>query len=194
MLGPDGKPMQVVSVEKAGDEAWAGVAGIDRGEDSGLTSTKVAVLVGGDAAALVLFAVIGRINHGGIIDIETLQTALPFLVGWFGTAPFLGGYGRDAQGSELGPAALTAAKCWAAAAPLGLVLRGLGKGYIPPTPFIIVTLVSTATLLVGWRSILASKTQPPEALSSAAKAAARKDKQGNPLEFFQLLMSLTKRW
>jgi hypothetical protein len=31
-------------------------------------------------------------------------------------------------------------------------------------------------------------------MSPAAKAAARKDKQGNPLEFLQLLRSLTTRW
>lgn len=32
MLGPDGKPLEVVPVEKAGAEAWAGVAAIDDGK------------------------------------------------------------------------------------------------------------------------------------------------------------------
>ncbi len=30
--------------------------------------------------------------------------------------------------------------------------------------------------------------------TAAQQLAARKDKQGNPFEFIQLLMSLTKRW
>ena len=68
-------------------------------------------------------------------------------------------------------AAATAAKCWAVATPLGLVLRGLSKGYIPPTPFIVVSMVSTAVVLVGWRSALAavSKKVCAEALGPAVR-------------------------
>ena len=58
------------------------------------------------------------------------------------------------------PAALTAAKTWAIATPVSLVLRGLLKGYAPPTPFIIVSFAVTGTLLIGWRSILAAVTTP----------------------------------
>jgi hypothetical protein len=43
--------------------------------------SKAATLVAGDAAALLLFAVIGRINHGEILDWETFNTALPFMLG-----------------------------------------------------------------------------------------------------------------
>ena len=39
----------------------------------------------GDLLALVLFAIIGRINHGEILDLETLTTVLPF---WLGTVPW----------------------------------------------------------------------------------------------------------
>ena len=56
-------------------------------------------------------------------------------------------------------AAGAAAKCWIVATPLGLVFRGLSKGYVPPTPFIIVSMVATAVLLVGWRSVLAATTK-----------------------------------
>ena len=55
-------------------------------------------------------------------------------------------------------AAVAAAKCWVVATPLGLVLRGISKGYVPPTPFIIVSMVSTGVLLIGWRSALAAAT------------------------------------
>jgi len=195
MLGPDGKPLQVLPVEEAGPEAWAGVAAIDQDSEENKGSlSKGLLMAGGDAAALVLFAATGHISHGGGLDIETLHTAVPFLVGWFATAPFLGGYSKEAQGGEVSAAALVAAKCWAVATPIGLVLRGVSKGYVPPTPFIVVTCVATAVLLVGWRSALAAATPKDEALTPAARMAARKNKSGNPFEFFQLLASLTKRW
>lgn len=114
--------------------------------------------------------------------------------GWFATAPFLGGYGKEARGGAAGPAALTAAKCWAAGAPLGLVIRGVSKGYVPPTPFIVVSLVATAVLMVGWRAALAAATPEAAPLSPAAAAQKRQNKRGNPFEFITLLMSLTKRW
>lgn len=43
---------------------------------------RTALLIGGDAAALLVFAAIGRKNHGeGLQLAETFNTALPFLVG-----------------------------------------------------------------------------------------------------------------
>eukprot|EP00195_Chlamydomonas_chlamydogama_P014702 CAMPEP_0202899370 /NCGR_PEP_ID=MMETSP1392-20130828/7622_1 /ASSEMBLY_ACC=CAM_ASM_000868 /TAXON_ID=225041 /ORGANISM="Chlamydomonas chlamydogama, Strain SAG 11-48b" /LENGTH=251 /DNA_ID=CAMNT_0049585535 /DNA_START=22 /DNA_END=777 /DNA_ORIENTATION=- len=194
MLGPDGQPLEVVPVEKTGEDAWAGVAAIDRGEADATSTSKALLLAGGDAAFILLFAVIGRINHGELLDVETLNTALPFWIGWFATAPFLGGFGKEAQGSDVGAAAGAAAKCWAAGIPLGLAIRGLSRGYVPPTPFIVVSLATTLVLLVGWRALLAKNTAPPAKLSPVAQAAARKDKQGNPFEFMMLLISLVKRW
>ncbi len=61
------------------------------------------------------------------------------------------------------PAALTAAKCWAVGAPVGLAVRTLTKGYLPPTAFIVVSLASTAVFLVGWRTALAALTKPVRA-------------------------------
>lgn len=195
MLGPDGKPLEVVPVESTGEDAWAGVARVDRGADedqAGSGWSNTALLVAGDAAALLLFAAVGRANHG--LDLDALQTALPFLLGWFPSAALLGGFGPEARGKGVASAATTAAKCWAVGIPAGLLLRGLSKGYVPPTPFIIVSLVANAVLLVGWRSALAAATKQAAPLSPAAKAAQRRDKQGNPFEFLELLMSLTKRW
>lgn len=71
----------------------------------------------------------------------------------------LGGYGPEAQGSDVGAAAKTAAKVWAVGTPLGLVLRGVFKGYTPPVPFIIVSMVVTGVLMVGWRSAMAATTK-----------------------------------
>ena len=121
-------------------------------------TSKAALLAGGDAAILVLFAVVGRMNHGYPLDLEAFATALPFLLGWFAAAPLLGGFGKDAQSGDVQAAAGTAAKCWAAGVPLGLVFRGLSKGYVPPTPFMLVTLGTTLVLMVGWRTALAALT------------------------------------
>jgi hypothetical protein len=67
---------------------------------------------------------------------------------------------------------------------LGLVFRGVGKGAVPPKPFVVVSLAATGVLLVGWRAWFAS----------SAGGDAGGNKKGNPLEFMGLLMSLTKRW
>jgi hypothetical protein len=73
--------MQVVPIERAGDEAWSGVAAIDRG-DASTSFSKAALLVGGDAAALMIFAALGRANHGeGNAVLEVAATALPFMIG-----------------------------------------------------------------------------------------------------------------
>ena len=72
----------------------------------------------------------------------------------------MGAYGRDAQDGYVAPAAIAAAKTWAIATPVSLALRGLLKGYVPPTPFIVVSFVVTGTLLIGWRSALAAFSTP----------------------------------
>mmetsp|Transcript_17691 Transcript_17691/g.44535 ORF Transcript_17691/g.44535 Transcript_17691/m.44535 type:complete len:258 (-) Transcript_17691:567-1340(-) len=195
ILGPDGKPLEVVPVEKAGSEAWAGVAQLDKGEDDmPYDWTRTAIMVGGDAAALLLFAALGRANHGEGVTPDTLGTALPFLLGWFATAPLLGGYSKQAQGADMGAAAAAAAKVWVVATPLALAIRGLSKGYVPPTPFIIVSMVATCVLLVGWRTAFSKTAPEAPKLSAAQVAASRKNKKGNPFEFLSLLQSLTTRW
>lgn len=42
----------------------------------------MALLAGGDVAALLLFSAIGRFSHGfSVLDFETLKTADPFIAG-----------------------------------------------------------------------------------------------------------------
>lgn len=44
---------------------------------------RKALLVGGDALALLAFAAIGRANHGESLDLgSVLSVAWPFLAGW----------------------------------------------------------------------------------------------------------------
>ncbi|KAK9838317.1 hypothetical protein WJX81_004248 [Elliptochloris bilobata] len=190
--------MKLERVERLGEEAWAGVAAVDRGEDNANTGLARAVLLaGGDAAALLLFAAVGRSSHSeGLAPVAVLATAAPFLLGWFAAAVPLGGFGRAACGERAGEAALAAAKCWAVGVPAGIAVRSLARGYAPDKAFVIVTLVVTGVLLVGWRAGLAAITAQAahEDRTPTEQLQRRRDKRGNPLEFFRLLTSLTKRW
>ena len=183
--GPDAAPktssIKVIPVEQRSRDAFQGVARVDEEDTRGRT----AALVAGDVAALMLFAAIGRGNHGeGVFLADVCATAAPFAAGWFLASPVAGVYGASARGKKVGPAAAAAAKGWALGIPAGLVFRGIGKGAIPPKPFVIVSLAATGVFLIGWRAWF------------AASAGGDEDgnKKGNPLEFMGLLMSLTKRW
>ena len=183
--GPDAAPktssIKVIPVEQRSRDAFQGVARVDEEDTRG----RAAALVAGDVAALMLFAAIGRGNHGeGLFLADVCATAAPFAAGWFLASPVAGVYGASARGKKVGPAAAAAAKGWALGIPAGLGFRGIGKGAIPPKPFVIVSLAATGVFLIGWRAWF------------AASAGGDEDgnKKGNPLEFMGLLMSLTKRW
>lgn len=190
IMGPDGKPLKVVPIERAGDEAWAGVAAIDRGESKTSIGLSLALALG-DVTALLTFAAIGRLNHAEtVLDWETFATAAPFVVGWLASASLLDGFGSTAQGREgVKAAALKGLQVWSLGIPSGLLIRYGIKGYLP-VPFAIVSCVTTVFLLVGWRSALAYSQRG----SVGSKEAKRTDKQGNPFEFLELLFSLVKRW
>lgn len=83
--------VKVVKVEDAGEEAWSGVAQLDVQKTEPAGSTPVLIL--GDATALLLFSVIGRVNHGeAVFSLDTISTAAPFLIG--GICFFLFGFWR----------------------------------------------------------------------------------------------------
>jgi len=125
-------------------------------EEAGLsTPLDKPLLAAVDFAALVTFAGVGKASHSadGALDIQAvLTTALPFLFAWFATSPFTGVYkdGNDDDGGVLSVGKV-AAKGWIVAVPLGCALRGVIKGYVPPAPFVIVTLIATLVMLGGSR-------------------------------------------
>ena len=132
-----------------------------------------------DTMSLLLFAAIGKSSHssdsdvGGIDEnniVGILYTALPFVVAWLTTSPLTGIYSPDTNqqirlvnnndddnnnnnnnNSVLVTTATSIGKGWAVAIPLGIGLRGTMKGYVPPMPFVIVTLIATFVILVGMR-------------------------------------------
>lgn len=118
------------------------------------------VLAGVDLLSLLVFAAVGKASHaanGELDPLAVLGTAAPFVVSWFLTSPLSGVYDPRANRrrrpsdniivSEL----QTAAKGWILSVPLGIVFRGVIKGYVPPVPFIIVTLIATLVILGGAR-------------------------------------------
>jgi Protein of unknown function (DUF3054) len=109
-----------------------------------------------DAAALVTFAAVGRANHadtnanldGGFDNVLAVAaTAAPFLLAWFATSPFTNVYCKTEKGKSLQESLVQIVPGWAIAVPLGCILRGIIKGYIPPLGFVVVTLIATLMLL-----------------------------------------------
>ncbi|KAL7458054.1 hypothetical protein ACHAWC_009556 [Mediolabrus comicus] len=113
-----------------------------------------------DTIALIIFAAIGKSSHtttGDIDIIAVLLTAFPFVTSWLLTSPITNVYSPDTSDSSniLLSTAKKVVKGWGVAIPLGVVLRGVIKGYAPPVPFIIVTLISTFIILVLARVLFA---------------------------------------
>eukprot|EP00959_Pyramimonas_sp_CCMP1952_P000074 1316-Pyramimonas_sp.AAC.1 len=177
--------VQMVQLEEK--ESLTGVTNVDRGEasDDELLG-RALMLAAVDIALLVLFAAIGQSQHGS--DSEVLKTAAPFIVGWLVAAPVTGVYSPQACTNNVGQAAVAAVKNWAVGMPVGLVLRSIFKGYMAPKSFVIVTMVVTGVLLVGWRAGAASLIKAPDGSSSKG------NRKGGPLEFLKLLFGLSTRW
>ncbi|GAB2293745.1 hypothetical protein Dimus_027959 [Dionaea muscipula] len=153
---------------------------------------RIALLSGGDVLALLLFASIGRFSHGlSVFDVETLRTADPFIAGWMFSAYFLGGFDEDGRGMNgLTKSVVAAAKSWAMGIPqLGIGIRAVTMGHLPPINFVSVTMGSTAVLLIGWRAISFS-------IFGDDNRTTKDDvyKRGSPFELFELLTSLVRRW
>ena len=110
-----------------------------------------------DTISLTIFAAIGKSSHSsdGSLDIlSVLITAFPFITVWLATSPITAVYSPDYKNEKSNVIASVLMKVmggWLLAVPLGIVLRGIIKGYVPPAPFIVVTLLATLIILVGVR-------------------------------------------
>lgn len=110
------------------------------------------ILIVGDIAAFLLFAVVGLSSHEKDYSPASFaRTVLPFLLPWLAVA-FASGLFRPTRGvdpsSVLKPVALAWLPAWA----VGLALRSLlwGRPFVPA--FAIVTLVLNLVLLLCWRA------------------------------------------
>lgn len=64
---------------------------------------------------------------------------------------------------------------------LGIIIRGLAAGHVPPTSFILVTMGSTSVLLIGWRTLLYSIFPNDQRKKNDIY------KRGSPFELFEVL-------
>ena len=107
-----------------------------------------ALAIVADVVAVVVFAAIGRISHAEPDDLlGLLGTAAPFLVGVVACGP------RRSSApipSGCGPRS----RYWAGTVVIGLLLRA-GFTERLPLSFAVVTAVSLAVLLLGWRALSA---------------------------------------
>jgi hypothetical protein len=116
----------------------------------------IALAIAADVLAVLGFATLGRRSHAeGIEALGVLTTAAPFLlgllIGWLGMRA-----GRA-------PLRLTVGLgVWSTVVVAGLGLRAALTHRLPPT-FVLITAVSLALLLLGWRtlaSLLAPRPSP----------------------------------
>jgi hypothetical protein len=109
------------------------------------------VLALSDAAALLLFAVVGLLSHeGGLSAAGLARDALPLLAGWFAAALVFGTYRRSSLRTLL-PA-------WAVGVPVGVGLRALVLGRAPDgrqAAFLGVALAFTLLFVLALRVALA---------------------------------------
>lgn len=117
------------------------------------------VLAAVDVVALLGFAAVGKASHSadGSLDIGAVASvAFPFVTSWLLTSPLTGIYTEDAEdGNVVSESFLKAAKGWIVAVPLGIALRGVIKGYMPPVSFAIVTMIATLVIVGGARVLFA---------------------------------------
>lgn len=112
-----------------------------------MASTRIpALALAADVVAVVVFTAIGRLSHAESGDLwGLLATATPFALGLAASwaTPIVR---ADPAGLRAGVAVVVGT------AVVGLLLRAGFTGQLP-VPFAVVTVISLAVLLLGWRSL-----------------------------------------
>jgi len=116
-----------------------------------------AALVVGDALSFLAFAATGTRQHGlTMTPLDVALTAVPFALGWFVVAPWLGAFRRslfDSPWRMLWRTELA----WLCAWPVALILRVLtAPDYAMPWVFAAVILLANAVFLGVWRTLFAT--------------------------------------
>jgi hypothetical protein len=117
---------------------------------------RLAVLIGGDLLALLLFTWVGRSSHAlSSLDIAAgLTTAAPFVISWFVLAPWFGLFQAEISQSwqKFTPRILLV---WLIGGPLAGLLRALflgrpiPEGIIPI--FVLITMAVGSLFMLIWR-------------------------------------------
>ena len=141
----------------------------------------------GDILSFILFALIGRTQHGEVGNIfDVVTTTFPFLITWLIISPLFGAYSRQAT-SSIGALPLAVIPSLLLSTIGGVGIRSLIKGYIPPMAFGIVTLLVTSVLIISWRSLYIK-------LFGGTNDNANENKDAGVFEVFKMIGTLIKRW
>ncbi len=133
---------------------------------------RIATLAVGDAIVFLIFAAIGRNNHGeasGLAAIpQIVLTAAPFAIGWFIVAPFIGVFRRKLA-DEPKAMAMRTALAWLLSWPVGLLLRWFFVDRLknPPTSIDAFTAFATVTFLFNMVVLLIWRV--PYAINNRAR-------------------------
>ena len=170
------------------DTDWSGQSSLDTVQLSnnnwGDMTSRVGLAVT-DVLALLTFAAIGRNNHGEGFDfLALIVTAAPFIASWLLLSPLLGSYSRGATSSK-GGIPVGIAPGWLVSTALALTVRGVTKSAVPPTPFIVVSMVSTFGLLSMYRYLY---------ISLVGETSDEEKRRAGAFEVFKMVGSLIKRW
>ena len=110
-----------------------------------------------DVAWIILFAIIGRQNHGeGSALSGVIGVAWPFLVGYA-----VGAFALRLQRTPLSIARIV--PVWLLTLVIGMAIRTIQKGRAPEAAFVIVATIALAVGLIGWRviaSVIRSRRGP----------------------------------
>jgi hypothetical protein len=124
---------------------------------------RTVILVAGDALSFLVFAGVGRQQHGELSGLGALTniavTAAPFALGWFLVSPWVGAYRRGLTDTVRRMLSRTEL-AWLASFPAAYLLRflfaGVGSTPTDALTFGLVILCSNAIFLGLWRSVFAA--------------------------------------
>jgi Protein of unknown function (DUF3054) len=115
---------------------------------------RIIMLAVGDVMVFLVFATLGMDSHNEITSpaglAQVVLVAAPFALGWFLVAPFVGAFGPDVA-NEPRKMFRRTLLAWTLAWPVGLALRWLFVGHIPPASFALVVFVFNLIILLVWR-------------------------------------------
>jgi len=119
-----------------------------------MKTTRILLLVVGDALVFIFFAIQGRTTHGMSLGASPILTAMevaaPFAMPWFIMAALLGAF-RGGTITHPGRMLLTTFAAWVIAGPIGLVVRTLLLQRAQLLSFAAVALGVNGALLLVWR-------------------------------------------
>ena len=124
-----------------------------------MSSTKkkhlrlISVVALGDLGVFLVFAILGKAEHGVALGQALFRTALPFTVAWFAVSPWLGSYRASAL-RNLKETVWKIPLIWLLCGLVALFARALLYDRPIILVFVLVSIGVQGVSLIGWRCVL----------------------------------------